>query len=128
MGDFLANQIKSKLKIPRVRADTLGYPQRSFLGSVSEVDQKEAFEIGKFAVKKSIQIDSSFSAGIKERTNLSHPYKISFKINSLAEVAGQTKVMSKNFYNHKQNFITKQFVNYALPLIGKKITKTKSII
>ena len=53
---------------------------------------------------------------------------LSFKINSLAEVAGQTKVMSKNFYNHKQNFITKQFVNYALPLIGKKITKTKSII
>ena len=128
LGDFLANQIKSKLKIPRVRADTLGYPQRSFLGLASEVDQKEAFKIGKFAVKKSIQIDSSFSAGIKERTNLSHPYKISFKINSLAEVAGQTKVMSKNFYNHKQNFITKQFVNYALPLIGKKITKTKSII
>ena len=128
LGDFLAEKIKSKLKLPRVRADTLGYPQRSFLGSTSEVDQKEAFEIGKFAVKKSTQTNSSFSAGIKERSILSRPYKISFKINSLATVAGQTKVISKNFYNHKQSFITKSFVNYALPLIGKKITKTKSII
>ena len=128
LGDFLANKIKTKLKLPRVRADTLGYPQRSFLGSTSEVDQKEAFEIGKFAVRKSRQVISSFSAGIKERKILSRPYKVLFTINSLAEVAGQTKVMSKKFYNYKQNFITKEFVNYALPLIGKKIINTKSII
>ena len=105
MGDFLAQQIKSKLKLPRVRADTLGYPQRSFLGSTSEVDQKEAFEIGKFAVKKALQVSHSFSAGIEERKVLSKPYKVSFRINLLKDVAGQTKVMSKDFYNHKQNFI-----------------------
>ena len=128
LGDFLAQQIKSKLKLPRVRADTLGYPQRSFLGSTSEVDQKEAFEIGKFAVKKALQVSHSFSAGIEERKVLSKPYKVSFRINLLKDVAGQTKVMSKDFYNHKQNFITKKFINYALPLIGKNITKTKSII
>ena len=128
LGDFLAEKIKINIKLPRVRADTLGYPQRSFLGSTSEVDQKEAFEIGKFAVIKSRQVKSSFSAGIKERKILSRPYKVLFKINSLKEVAGQTKVMSKNFYNYKQNFITKEFINYALPLIGKKIINTKSII
>ena len=44
LGDFLANKIKSKLKISRVRSDTLGYPQRCFLGSASEVDQKEAYD------------------------------------------------------------------------------------
>ena len=31
LGDYLADQIRNKLKIKRVRADTLGYPQRSFL-------------------------------------------------------------------------------------------------
>ena len=128
LGDFLAEKIKSKLKLPRVRADTLGYPQRSFLGSTSEVDQKEAFEIGRFAVKKSVQINYSFSAGIKERKNFSRPYKVAFRVNSLTDVAGQTKIMSKNFYNGKQNFVTKEFIDYALPLIGKKIITTKSII
>ena len=128
LGDFLANKIKSKLKLSRVRADTLGYPQRSFLGSTSEVDQKEAFEIGKFAVRKARQVNYSFSAGIKERKILSSPYKVSYKINSLTEVAGKTKVMSKKFYNYKQNFITKEFINYALPLIGRKKINTKSII
>ena len=45
LGDFLANKIKTKLKLPRVRADTLGYPQRSFLGSTSEVDQKRSISL-----------------------------------------------------------------------------------
>ena len=128
LGDFLAEKIKSKLKLPRVRADTLGSPQRSFLGSTSELDQKEAFEIGKFSVKKSIKFHSSFSAGINERQDFSKPYKVSFKINSLADVAGKTKIITKDFYNTNQSFITKKFINYALPLIGRKIIKTKSII
>ena len=51
LGDYLSGEIKEKLKLPRVRADTLGYPQRCFLGSTSEIDQKEALKIGRFAVK-----------------------------------------------------------------------------
>ena len=31
LGDYLSNILKIKLKIKRVRADTLGYAQRSFL-------------------------------------------------------------------------------------------------
>ena len=35
LGDLLADLIKAKTKIKRVRADTLGYLQRSFLGCIS---------------------------------------------------------------------------------------------
>ncbi|HNW35316.1 MAG TPA: diphosphate--fructose-6-phosphate 1-phosphotransferase, partial [Candidatus Ozemobacteraceae bacterium] len=42
LGDLLADLIKKELKIKRVRADTFGYLQRSFVGIVSEVDQAEA--------------------------------------------------------------------------------------
>ena len=35
-----------KLGIKRVRGDTLGYLQRSFIGCVSDVDQREAREVG----------------------------------------------------------------------------------
>ena len=41
IGDLLAAQVKSKLKIKRVRADTFGYLQRSFLGVVSDRDAHE---------------------------------------------------------------------------------------
>ena len=51
VGDLLADQIKSKLKIKRVRADTFGYLQRSFLGVVSDRDAHEAREVGEIAVQ-----------------------------------------------------------------------------
>ena len=76
LGDFLANEVKNKLKISRVRADTLGYSQRCFLGSASEIDQKEAFEIGLKAVSFSNMHRDSFSIGIEERKNFSQKYKI----------------------------------------------------
>ena len=128
LGDYLSNEIKNKLKLPRVRADTLGYPQRCFLGSTSEIDQKEAFEIGKYAVKVAIRNKYSFSAGISERTSFKQEYKTIFVSNKLDDVAGKTKVMEKYFYDPKENDITKKFINYALPLLGKKLIKTKSII
>ena len=127
LGDFLTKQIKDNLKISRVRSDTLGYPQRCFLGSASEVDQKEAFQIGVFASKVSYKNTNSFSAGILERKKFGK-YKIEFVINSLNDVAGKTKVMSNKFYNEKTNNVSKDFLKYAVPLIGKKIIKTKSII
>ena len=127
LGNFLTKQIKDNLKISRVRSDTLGYPQRCFLGSASEVDQKEAFQIGVFASKVSYKNTNSFSAGILERKKFGK-YKIEFVINSLNDVAGKTKVMSNKFYNEKTNNVSKDFLKYAVPLIGKKIIKTKSII
>jgi len=51
LGDLLAAEIKAKTSIPRVRADTFGYLQRSFVGVVSEVDAQEAFEVGAVAVR-----------------------------------------------------------------------------
>jgi 6-phosphofructokinase 1 len=39
LGEQLANQIKEKTGIKRVRSDTFGYLQRSFMGCVSHVDQ-----------------------------------------------------------------------------------------
>ena len=128
LGDYLSEEIKEKLKLPRVRADTLGYPQRCFLGSTSEIDQKEALKIGIFAVKYSNKNNTSFSAGILERKKFTVPYRTTFIANSLERVAGKTKIMPQSFYNMKKSFVTNSFLNYALPLIGKKILKTKSII
>ena len=121
LGDFLANEVKNKLKISRVRADTLGYSQRCFLGSASEIDQKEAFEIGLKAVSFSNMHGDSFSIGIEERKNFSQKYKIKFIVNKLTNIAGKTKIMPTKFYNFKKFDVTNTFLNYCKPLIGKKI-------
>ena len=127
LGDYLSQHIKKKLKIDRVRADTLGYAQRSFQGAESEIDQEEAYKIGLQAVKLTLNNTDSFSVGLAERENYKTPYKISIIKNKLSDVAGKTKIMKKNFYNKKENFVTKDFINYSSPLIGKKIRKTFSI-
>ena len=128
LGDFLANEVRNKLKISRVRADTLGYSQRCFLGSASEVDQKEAFEIGLKAVSFSNTYKDSFSIGIEERKFFSKKYKLKFIVNKLINIAGKTKTMPTNFYNSKKFDVTSDFLNYCRPLIGKKFPKTTSII
>ena len=46
LADLLTKLIKDKLGLKRVRGDTFGYVQRSFLGCVSDVDQREAREVG----------------------------------------------------------------------------------
>lgn len=128
LGDYLANAVKQKLQISRVRADTLGYSQRSFLGSSSEVDQKEALQIGLKAVNYSNKLKTSFSIGIKERKSFDSIYRTSFTINKLEAIAGKTKVMPDEFYDQKKFFVTKKFLSYCKPLIGKKIPDTLSII
>ena len=115
-------------KISRVRADTLGYSQRCFLGSASEIDQKEAFEIGLKAVSFSNMHRESFSIGIEERKNFSQKYKVKFIVNKLNDIAGKTKIMPKKFYNFKKFNVTKNFLNYCKPLIGRKFPQTTSII
>ena len=128
LGDYLSNILKTKLKIKRVRADTLGYAQRSFLGAVSEVDQKEAYNIGLMATKFAIKTSSPFSVAIKERERFDTKYNTKIIMNKLEDIAGKTKVMKKEFYDTKTFNVTKKFRDYCLPIIGKDILDTISII
>ena len=49
-------------------------------------------------------------------------------MNKLEDVAGKTKVMTEEFYDVKTFNVTKKFRNYCLPIIGKDILDTISII
>ena len=51
LADLLCEEVKAKLGIKRVRGDTFGYLQRSFVGCVCDVDQREAREVGEKAVQ-----------------------------------------------------------------------------
>jgi len=73
---FWLNLIKAKTKIKRVRADTLGYLQRSFLGCVSATDASEAREVGEKAVQFAAwhNVDGSVAIRAWATTRLSMIY------------------------------------------------------
>ena len=116
LADFLAAQIKTLLKIKRIRADTFGYLQRSFAGLQSSVDASEARRCGIEAVKFAMT-NLNGSVAIKRIGN-GRNYAIELFRTELAGVAEKTKSLPPEFINKDGNGITTAFVDYALPLTG----------
>lgn len=114
LGDLLAQYVKDHLHIMRVRTDTFGYLQRSFLGCVSDVDQREAREVGEKAAQFAIwhNIDGSITI---HRTGT---YSVDYKLSDLKDVAAKTKLMPDEFINARGNNVTDAFKYYLNPLLG----------
>jgi len=116
LADFLAGEVKGKLKIKRVRADTFGYLQRSFPGIQSPVDVQEARWCGRHAVQFAMKEDNG-SVAIK-RTGNGKDYAVELFRTELCNVAEKTKSMPDEFINAEGNGITEAFCEYAKPLAG----------
>jgi ATP-dependent phosphofructokinase / diphosphate-dependent phosphofructokinase len=116
LADFLAGQIKSKLNIKRVRADTFGYLQRSFAGLQSEVDAAEARECGRQAVLHALKEDNGSIA--MKRIGSGKKYGVEYFRTNLANVAEKTKSVPDEFINKDGNGMTAEFIEYAMPLVG----------
>ncbi|MCI0498880.1 MAG: 6-phosphofructokinase [Planctomycetales bacterium] len=117
LADFLAGQIKGKLKIKRIRADTFGYLQRSFAGLQSETDVVEARQCGRLAVQYSMKEDNGSVA--MKRTGNGVNYGIEYFRTDLANVAEKTKSVPDEYINADGNGMTDAFIEYALPLVGE---------
>jgi len=116
LADFLASQVKGKLKIKRVRADTFGYLQRSFAGLQSPVDVVEARNCGRQAVEYAMT-ELNGSVAMK-RTGSGKNYGVELFRTELKNVAEKTKSLADEYINKDGNGITQAFVEYALPLTG----------
>jgi len=114
LGDLLCDLVRSKLKIKRVRSDTFGYLQRSFLGCVSDVDQREAREVGERAAHYAIWYNLDGSISI-QRTGF---YSVNYQLEKLADVARKTRHMPDEFINSSGNGVTDDFKYYLRPLLG----------
>ena len=114
LADLLCEEIKAKLGIKRVRGDTFGYLQRSFIGCVSDVDAREAREVGEKAVQFAMWGDRDGSVAIK-RTGF---YSADYELLPLSTVAGKTRVMDDAFIAPSGSDITDAFRLYLRPLLG----------
>lgn len=115
LGDLLANYIRENTTIKRVRADTFGYTQRSFSDCVSDVDQKEAREVGERAVQIALRT-SAIEGSVTIVRNAD--YGVDYKLVPLEAVAAKTKYMPAEFVNEEGNNVTPAFINYVRPLVG----------
>jgi 6-phosphofructokinase len=116
LADYIAGRIKAKIKAKRVRADTFGYLQRSFVGFQSPVDVEEARRCGWQAVKFSMK-EQSGSVAIKRIGNGDN-YAVELFSTELKNVAEKSKEMPDEFINSEGNGITQAFIDYAMPLTG----------
>jgi len=117
LGDRLADYIKNKTRISRVRADTFGYLQRSFPDCMSPVDAKEARAVGQIAVRESVKGDTDGSIAIRRKPGKA--YKVYFERIPLRKVAKNTRHMPAKFTNKAGNDVTQAFIKYATPIVGK---------
>ena len=114
LADLLTGLIRDNLQIKRVRGDTLGYLQRSFLGCVSDVDQREAREVGEKAVQFAHWGNSGGSVTI-HRTGF---YSVEYRLSPLEAVARKTRPMEDAFIAPSGNDVTRDFLLYLRPLLG----------
>ena len=114
LAGLLCEEIKSKLRIKRVRGDTFGYLQRSFIGCVSDVDQREAREVGEKAVQFAMWGARAGSVAIK-RTGF---YSVDYELLALDAVAGKTRAMEDEFISASGTDVTDAFRMYLRPLLG----------
>ena len=118
LADLLCDEIKAKLGLKRVRGDTFGYLQRSFLGCVSDVDAREAREVGAFAAQWALSQTGDHSVTGSVALVRTGEYRTVLKIQPLEAVAAKTKVMPDAFIHADGNQVTPAFLDYLRPLLG----------
>jgi 6-phosphofructokinase 1 len=114
LADLLCAQVKERLGIGRVRGDTFGYLQRSFIGCVSSIDRREAREVGEMAIQYAMGSDLDGSIAIERVGN----YAVDYRLVALADVAHKTRSMPDLFIAGSGSDVTEAFHDYLRPLIG----------
>ena len=125
LGDTLTNLVSEHIDSARVRADTFGYLQRSFLADVSEVDAEEAERVGQYAVVASQERDSG---SVVLKRQFSEKYFCDVDVVDLHKVAKHTKDMPPEFLDETKPYVTNDFFEYAMPLTGGIEPKTQLFV
>ena len=125
LGDTLTNIVSEHIDGARVRADTFGYLQRSFIADISQVDAEEAERVGQHAVIASKELDSG---SVILKRQLSEKYHCDVEVVDLDKVAKYTKDMPEEFLDSTKPYVTNDFFEYAMPLTGGIEPKTQIFV
>ncbi len=116
LGDLLADEIKRRTAIRRVRADTFGYLQRSFPGVASATDSAEARRVGEEAVRQALRLGGSGSIAIVRVPG--RRYRVRYERVTLRAVARTTRHMPAAYIAASGTDVRPAFLDYVRPLVG----------
>lgn len=114
-GWVLCQLITRRLDL-RARVDQPGTLQRMSQAHQSEVDLIEAEECGRAAVRGALS-GSTDQMVILERAE-GPAYRCTIGMAELEKIANVEKHMPASYINEAGNYVTQEFIEYALPLIG----------
>ncbi len=115
VANYLGGLLKARTGI-KTRAIELSLLQRSAAHMASKTDIEEAIEAGKYAVKSALAGKTGKMVAF-ERDPESTSYNCKMILVPLSEAANAEKKVPREWINKKGNFVNKEFLDYALPLI-----------
>lgn len=118
----LSDMLRQKLGV-KVRGIELSLLQRCGAHLASGSDLSEAFTVGKIAVESAIAGETDKMVAIKRVVD-SEQVSFITELLPLSEVANFEKKVPLDWITPEHNFVTQQFVDYALPLIQGEPERT----
>ncbi len=112
---ILANAVKLRMDV-KVRAIELSLLQRAAAHQASATDIDEAIAAGRTAVDYAVRGETGKMVGIR-RDTLNFGYVGEMMSVPLEDVANKEKKVPREWINDTGNFVTKDFIDYVLPLI-----------
>lgn len=124
VASYLSDLVAKKLKL-RSRFLRPGLIGRALSACVSNIDRQEAYLAGIRATQLLNDGKSNLMVTIERYSNF--PYEYGFGCVPLIEVANHEKPVPGEYISQQGNMVTKDFVNYALPLIDGALAKVVRI-
>lgn len=115
ISNVLEQMIKEELKI-KIHSALPDYLQRSSRHIASLTDWQDAIEVGARAVLWMTR-ESLTGKMVSIVRDMDQPYIRHFEMVDLSKVAGETKIMPKDYIDETGFNVTEKFRNYARPLI-----------
>ena len=117
LAPFLAETIKEKLGVTKVRGIELSLLQRCAAHVASQTDINESFASGQAAVKNAVEGMTDYMAGFERSYDADGNYVCNIKLLPLDEVANTEKTIPREWINEAGNGLNQEFIDYVLPLI-----------
>lgn len=117
LAPYLAEYLREKLGVQKIRGIELSLLQRCASHIASQRDIDLSFASGQSAVKNAVEGMTDYMAGFERFYDANGNYQCKIKLLPLNEVANTEKTIPLDWINKEGNGLTEEFIKYALPLI-----------
>ena len=119
----LANLIKEKLGVSKVRGIEFSLLQRCAAHCASKTDVDESYAAGRAAVEQAIAGKTDYMVGFARAQDAAGNYTCEIELLPLAQVANTEKKVPLEWIAEDGCHLNQQFIDYAMPLIQGEVDR-----